>query len=251
MIINSTPIFVPISTANVPTETVRNETRLQERIPETKPSTENVNLKPGADDTNASNRSENRGTQESQDNRSVNERSDNPQGDNEKDGESQQERQEQRQEQENKQQVEQLKSRDREVRAHEAAHAAVGGQYAGAPSYTFQTGPDGRRYAVGGEVPIDIGVVSGNPEATIRKMQQVRRAALAPQDPSAQDQSVAAQATAQEAAARAELAQQRRDSNQSSSDPNENGSKSRFEIRLQRLGAVDSNETGSSLSVVA
>ncbi|MEL7393699.1 MAG: putative metalloprotease CJM1_0395 family protein, partial [Pseudomonadota bacterium] len=39
-------------------------------------------------------------------------------------------------------QVDELKARDREVRAHEQAHAAVGGQYAGAPSYTFQTGPD-------------------------------------------------------------------------------------------------------------
>ncbi|MEH6561766.1 MAG: putative metalloprotease CJM1_0395 family protein, partial [Marinobacter sp.] len=36
-----------------------------------------------------------------------------------------------------------LKARDREVRAHEAAHQATGGQHAGAMSLTYQRGPDG------------------------------------------------------------------------------------------------------------
>lgn len=35
-------------------------------------------------------------------------------------------------------QLTELKARDREVRAHEAAHQAVGGQYAGAISYVYQ-----------------------------------------------------------------------------------------------------------------
>ncbi|MEQ9335590.1 MAG: putative metalloprotease CJM1_0395 family protein, partial [Miltoncostaeaceae bacterium] len=39
----------------------------------------------------------------------------------------------------------------RERRRPGAPHAAAGGQYAGAPSFTYQTGPDGKRYAVGGE----------------------------------------------------------------------------------------------------
>ena len=77
-------------------------------------------------------------------------------------------------------QIQQLKRRDTEVRNHEQAHAAVGGQYAGAPTYTYQQGPDGNRYAVGGEVSIDVSPVSGDPEATIQKMQTVRAAALAP-----------------------------------------------------------------------
>ena len=51
--------------------------------------------------------------------------------------------------------VKELKARDAEVRAHEAAHIAASGGLAGAPSYTFQDGPDGKRYAVGGEVSID------------------------------------------------------------------------------------------------
>ena len=102
-------------------------------------------------------------------------------------------------------QVRELAARDREVRAHEQAHASVGGRYASAPSYTFQRGPDGRQYAVGGEVAIDISPVAGDPEATIAKAQIVRRAALAPAEPSAQDRSVAAEATAIEQQARVEL----------------------------------------------
>ncbi len=101
-------------------------------------------------------------------------------------------------------QVRKLAARDREVRAHEAAHKAVGGPYTGAASFTFQNGPDGRRYAVGGEVPIDISSVPGDPDATIRKLRTVRRAALAPAEPSAQDRSIASTAEAGVRAAQAE-----------------------------------------------
>lgn len=105
--------------------------------------------------------------------------------------------------------VDELKARDREVRAHEQAHANVGGQYAGAPSYQYQTGPDGRRYAVGGEVSIDASPVEGDPAATIQKMMIVERAALAPVEPSSQDRKVAAEAQARRLQAQAELATQR------------------------------------------
>lgn len=87
-----------------------------------------------------------------------------------------------------------LKARDREVRAHEAAHQAVGGQYAGAISYVYERGPDGAQYAVGGEVSIDTSPVEGDPQATIEKMRTVRAAALAPAEPSPQDRAVAAEA---------------------------------------------------------
>lgn len=87
-----------------------------------------------------------------------------------------------------------LKSRDREVRAHEAAHQSVGGQYAGAISYVYERGPDGAQYAVGGEVSIDTSPIQGDPQATIEKMRVVRSAALAPAEPSPQDRAVAAQA---------------------------------------------------------
>lgn len=105
-------------------------------------------------------------------------------------------------------QVEKLKQRDQEVRAHEQAHARVGGAYAGAPSYTFQQGPDGKRYAIGGEVQIDTSK-ERTPEATIRKMQVVIRAATAPADPSSQDLKVAQQARAQISEAQAEVRQKK------------------------------------------
>jgi len=102
-------------------------------------------------------------------------------------------------------QIQQLKSRDAEVRAHEQAHIAAAGQYAsGGPSYSYQTGADGKRYAVGGSVPIDIGKES-TPAATIIKMRTVKRAALAPANPSAADRQIAAQAGMQEMQAMQEL----------------------------------------------
>ena len=89
------------------------------------------------------------------------------------------------------------------MRAHEAAHQAAAGGLGGAASFTYATGPDGRRYAVGGEVPVSLR--SGHtPQETIANAQAVRSAALAPADPSAQDLAVAAQATQMEAEARQE-----------------------------------------------
>lgn len=105
--------------------------------------------------------------------------------------------------------VDRLAERDREVRRHEEAHARVGGQYAGQPSYTFQTGPDGKRYAIGGEVPIDVAPIPGDPEATITKMDVVKRAALAPAEPSTADRRIAALADAQRLEAMADLNAQR------------------------------------------
>ncbi|MDP7592073.1 MAG: putative metalloprotease CJM1_0395 family protein [Litorilituus sp.] len=90
--------------------------------------------------------------------------------------------------------ISQLQRRDQEVKAHELAHATIGGSVTGAPSYTFETGPDGKRYAVEGEVSVDLSIVKGNPEATIAKMQKVHAAALAPANPSVQDAKVAANA---------------------------------------------------------
>lgn len=102
-------------------------------------------------------------------------------------------------------QVRDLQTRDREVRAHEQAHiAASGGLARGGASFSFQVGPDGKRYAVGGEVSIDTGT-AGSPEATIARMQAVRRAALAPANPGATDRAVAAQARGVEARARLEM----------------------------------------------
>lgn len=109
------------------------------------------------------------------------------------------------------QEILQLASADRRVRAHEAAHSAAGGQYAGGPSYSYKQGPDGKRYAVAGEVPIDVSPVSGDPEASIQKARVVRSAALAPADPSPQDRQVAAAAMRMEMKAQSELQAMRRE----------------------------------------
>ena len=106
---------------------------------------------------------------------------------------------------EEKREVQALKRRDQEVRAHELAHMAAGsGVVIGGANYEYQRGPDGKMYAVGGEVKIDTSR-ENDPAQTIRKMQQVKRAALAPAQPSGQDRSVAAQASQIEAEARIEL----------------------------------------------
>lgn len=117
----------------------------------------------------------------------------------------QQSEQEQQQQQAEQREIRELQTRDQEVRTHEQAHATVGGRYAGAPSYEYQQGPDGKRYAVGGEVQIDVAPIPGDPAATIQKMQQVKAAALAPAEPSAADRSVASTAQQRLIAAQAEL----------------------------------------------
>lgn len=99
-----------------------------------------------------------------------------------------------------------LEQRDQEVRTHEQAHAGVGGSFTGAPSYSFETGPNGKRYAVEGKVSVDLSVVAGSPEKTIAKMKKVQAAALAPAEPSAQDLRVAASAANAILEAQAELA---------------------------------------------
>ena len=100
-----------------------------------------------------------------------------------------------------------LAARDRAVRAHEAAHKAAGGALTGPIRFEYQSGPDGKRYAVGGEVSIDTSEVAGDPNATLLKANRIRSAALAPVDPSAQDRAVAAQAVQMATEARREILQ--------------------------------------------
>ncbi len=125
---------------------------------------------------------------------------------------------------EEKKQVEDLKKIDQEVKTHERAHMAAGsGLTIGGANFEYQRGPDGKMYAVGGEVKIDTSR-ENNPEATIRKMQKVRRAALAPAQPSATDRNVAAQASQIEAQARVDLAQQKSEEINENKDQPENTS---------------------------
>ena len=121
---------------------------------------------------------------------------------------------------EEQQTVVKLKQRDLEVKTHEAAHLANAGQYAaGGPSYSYQTGPDGKKYAVGGEVPIDIGKEK-TPEQTVQKMRIVRRAALAPANPSAADRNIAAAASMAEAEAMQEMRSPENNSSDRKSEQN-------------------------------
>jgi hypothetical protein len=102
-----------------------------------------------------------------------------------------------------------LQAIDSKVKAHELAHmAALGSAAASGIHYTYSRGPDGRMYATGGSIKVDLDPVPGNPEATIRKARQVRRAALAPGDPSAADMKMAARAYRVEQDAKQELEQE-------------------------------------------
>lgn len=122
-----------------------------------------------------------------------------------------QQREQQRAEQADAQLIQKLASRDREVRSHEAAHVAAGGSYIrGGSSFTYQRGPNGQLYAIGGEVKIDASAIVNNPEATLDKAEVVRRAALAPAQPSPEDLRVAAQATRLASRARIDIAIQQR-----------------------------------------
>ncbi|CAI2391973.1 MULTISPECIES: putative metalloprotease CJM1_0395 family protein [Alteromonas] len=116
-----------------------------------------------------------------------------------------QDRQQEQQEKKDAAEIEQLKARDQEVRVHEQAHASTGGQYAGAPQYEYTTGPDNKRYVTDGEVSIDVSEEK-TPEETLKKMEQVRAAALAPAEPSSQDLKVAAEASQKATEARSEIA---------------------------------------------
>jgi len=105
-----------------------------------------------------------------------------------------------------KREIEKLKRRDREVRAHEMAHQSAGGQYAGSASYSYTTGPDNKRYAVGGSVDIETSPAK-TPEETVKKADQIKRAATAPAQPSGADMQIAAKATRMKMEAQAELNQ--------------------------------------------
>ncbi|PKI16463.1 putative metalloprotease CJM1_0395 family protein [Colwellia sp. 12G3] len=118
--------------------------------------------------------------------------------------------------------INQLQQRDKEVRTHELAHATAGGAATGSPSYTFEIGPDGKKYAVGGEVAVDLSTIAGDPQATIIKMQKVHAAALAPASPSAQDTRVAASAAQQILTAQSDLLALKSDKANQSSPANNN-----------------------------
>ncbi len=144
-------------------------------------------------------------------------------------------------------QVKELKDRDTEVRQHEQAHQSAGGQYASSPSYDYQTGPDGNRYAIGGHVDIDVSEES-TPDKTIQKMQQVIQAAHAPADPSGQDLRVAAEAQQTLANAQAEKMEESSSSGDEGGDEAEGSGGSESQDAQAAQGSQDSQDAASTTS---
>jgi hypothetical protein len=138
-------------------------------------------------------------------------------------------------------QIDQLAQRDTEVKTHEQAHAAVGGSLAQSPSYQYEKGPDGRRYAVDGEVNIDVSTVDGDAQATLSKMQKVYAAAMAPVEPSMADIRVAAQALQNMNEAKKELITSNSDALSSTTTTNTSISQNSQTLTNDPLNADDSN----------
>jgi hypothetical protein len=140
--------------------------------------------------------------------------------------------------------VRKLKARDTQVRAHEAAHlAAAGGLAVSGASFSFQRGPDGVNYAIGGEVSIDVSP-GRTPSETISRARTIQGAALAPADPSGQDLAVAAQARQMEMEARAELAREQMEERTA-------GRSSPTREQLANAYGQSSGRSGRSLSIYA
>lgn len=106
--------------------------------------------------------------------------------------------------------IQKLRQIESRVIAHEMAHKAVAGRYAGAVSYSYTKGPDGKLYITGGEVSLDMKEES-EPEETMKKMEVIIAAALAPSDPSPQDIRVAQAASIKKMKAQIELSQKEGD----------------------------------------
>lgn len=112
---------------------------------------------------------------------------------------------------EQQRQVEELKQIDSKVHQHEQAHLAAGRDLiTSGPNYTYTYGPDGKRYATGGEVGIDT-AAEKQPEANIDKGQRIQTAALAPSEPSPQDYRVASLGSQLETQGHSELVRQQQE----------------------------------------
>lgn len=144
--------------------------------------------------------------------------------------------------------VTELQAADTNVRAHEAAHMAAGGGLTSPASYTYERGPDNKMYAVAGEVGISTG--EGNtPQESLNKAQTIRRAALAPADPSPQDLKVAAQAASMEMSARAEILQEKMAQNSQNSNNSGDGSAENSNVNSAENSAGNSTENSNVNSV--
>lgn len=144
--------------------------------------------------------------------------------------------------------IQNLKERDQEVRIHENKHKSIGGAYAQSPSYSYTTGPDGKQYIIDGSVSISLSEEK-NPQDTIKKMEQVQKAALAPQEPSGADRRVAAEAIQIANRARAQVLKENTEdniSNTSSTYANKQASKDNETNNAQIQRHESSNGTSKA-----
>jgi hypothetical protein len=138
--------------------------------------------------------------------------------------------------------IAELRQRDSEVRTHEMAHLLAAGPHArGGPQYTYEIGPDGKRYAVEGAVPLDVSPVPGDPRATLQKAITLRGAALAPAHPSGADMAIAAKAMAMLARARHELLSLQREEH--AAGPGSDTSPVTTEKQADVVGVADTSAT--------
>ncbi|MDQ7049203.1 MAG: putative metalloprotease CJM1_0395 family protein [Enterobacterales bacterium] len=209
MLISPAPIVIPVNTANISTEAARAEAVQRPRIPQPAAAADSARSKDSKTFSDQQTPTSNASTDAKSSINSEREQGESPKDGDENESATASTRHTAKTSSDlNQQEIEQvtkLRNRDREVRNHEQAHASAGGSLAGAPSLDYTTGPDGKRYATSGEVSIDSSPVAGDPKATIQKLQQVQAAALAPANPSSQDQKVAAQAASGINQARVEL----------------------------------------------
>ncbi|MEP4890823.1 MAG: putative metalloprotease CJM1_0395 family protein [Aliiglaciecola sp.] len=221
-IVTPTPTAILFPTNNVSTDAVRRDNQQRETIPQTSNAensaaesglgSESDRVKtPGQQVQVTYERPQAQQNNQAQSDATQENFADKDNGEDPSAGKEDAESKQQQQQLADQQEIEELKSRDAEVRAHEQAHASVGGQYAASPTYEYESGPDGNQYAVSGEVSIDISEEE-TPEETVRKMQQVRAAALAPADPSSQDLRVASEATKIATEARSDIAKEKAES---------------------------------------
>ncbi|MGB5866535.1 MAG: putative metalloprotease CJM1_0395 family protein [Arcobacteraceae bacterium] len=87
--------------------------------------------------------------------------------------------------------LEKFKNKDAQIRTHEQVHASIG--HTTSPiSYSYQQGPDGKMYAVGGNVRMDTSIPD-DPKAAAFKLDVLQKAASGPADTSGADNMIATQ----------------------------------------------------------
>lgn len=85
--------------------------------------------------------------------------------------------------------VEKFKSKDKEIRNHEQIHANLG-KSSSPINYNYQMGPDGKLYAMGGYVKLDVSMPT-DPKAAMAKIEQIKKASSSPNDLSTADLGIA------------------------------------------------------------